>query len=76
MPALRPAVACSKTGLDKRLRHVFVRCELEGATVPAVAKELGIPVNTGYTRLHLARERIPGLVLRLLKRNKMTKDDV
>jgi len=63
-------------GLDERLLYVLIRCDLEDATMPMVAAELGIPVNTGYTRLHLARERLPSLVARVLRRHKLTKDDV
>jgi RNA polymerase sigma-70 factor, ECF subfamily len=37
-------------------RVVFIRHCMEGASVVEVAAELGIPVNTAYSRLRLARE--------------------
>lgn len=57
-------------------REVFVRCELEDMAMPEVARELGIPVNTGYTRLHLARERFQEALRRSLLRRKLTKEDL
>lgn len=45
--------------LPEIFRDVFVRCEIEEAEMLEVARELGIPINTGYTRLHLARA-LPG----------------
>lgn len=38
-------------------REVFVRAEIDEQPMPEIAAALGIPVNTGYTRLHLARRR-------------------
>ena len=39
---------------DER-RAVYVLHELLGFSMPEVAEQLGIPLNTGYTRLRLAR---------------------
>lgn len=36
-------------------RSVFILHELEGVPMPAVAENLGIPLNTAYSRLRLAR---------------------
>lgn len=41
--------------LDETKREVFSLVELEELTVPEVAQLLGIPVNTAYSRLRLAR---------------------
>jgi RNA polymerase sigma-70 factor (ECF subfamily) len=41
--------------LDERKREVFVLCVLEQMSVPEVAEALGIPLNTGYSRLRAAR---------------------
>ena len=46
-------------------RAVFVLCELDGCTVPEVANALGIPLNTAYSRLRLAREEFVAAVRRL-----------
>jgi len=42
--------------LDFDRRTVIVMCDLEGFAAPEVAEQLGIPVNTVYSRLRLARE--------------------
>jgi RNA polymerase sigma-70 factor (ECF subfamily) len=36
-------------------REVFISCEIDGRSCEAVAKDLGIPVGTVYSRLHAAR---------------------
>jgi RNA polymerase sigma-70 factor (ECF subfamily) len=36
-------------------RDVFISCEIDGRSCEAVAKDLGIPVGTVYSRLHAAR---------------------
>lgn len=41
--------------LDLEKRSMVVMHDLEGMTVPAIAEVLGIPVNTAYSRLRLAR---------------------
>lgn len=42
-------------GLDDDQREVFVLVELEHMSVPEVAEAVGIPLNTAYSRLRLAR---------------------
>jgi RNA polymerase sigma-70 factor, ECF subfamily len=42
-------------GLDDDRRAVFVLAELEQATAPEIAELLGIPLNTVYSRLRVAR---------------------
>ncbi len=44
-------------GLAPKLRVVFQLCEIEGMSAPEVGDVLGIPVNTVYSRLRLARAR-------------------
>lgn len=44
-------------GLAPKLRVVFQLCEIEGMSAPEVGEVLGIPVNTVYSRLRLARAR-------------------
>ncbi|MBV1859320.1 MAG: sigma-70 family RNA polymerase sigma factor [Nannocystaceae bacterium] len=43
--------------LPPKLRGAFQLCEIEGMSAPEVADVLGIPVNTVYSRLRLARAR-------------------
>lgn len=54
--------------LPSYLRTVFVRVEIEGFEMAEVAKELHIPVNTGYTRLHLGRKRFKAAMTTLFAR--------
>ena len=51
--------------LDLDRRAVFVMHELDGHPIPAIAAALGIPVNTAYSRLRLAREQFAAAVKRI-----------
>ncbi|MEZ4472641.1 MAG: sigma-70 family RNA polymerase sigma factor [bacterium] len=51
--------------LDLDRRVVFVMAELDGATAPEIADALGVPVNTVYSRLRVARQRFADAVRRL-----------
>ncbi len=53
------------TKLDAEKRHVFVLVELEDVPAKDVAAQLGISVNTVYSRIRLARQRITVEVRRL-----------
>ena len=55
--------------LDLDKRAVFVMHEIDGTPIPAVAAALGIPVNTAYSRLRLAREAFTAQVKRLRLRS-------
>ena len=50
--------------LDEGQRAVFVLYELERMPMSEVALALGCPVQTGYTRLHAARQRIEAAIKR------------
>ncbi len=54
--------------LDLDKRAVFVMHEIDGHAIPAVASSLGIPANTAYSRLRLAREQFTIAVKRLRSR--------
>lgn len=54
--------------LDDDRRAVFVAAEIEGLGMPEIASYLGIPLNTGYTRLRLARADFVVAVTRLRPR--------
>jgi RNA polymerase sigma-70 factor (ECF subfamily) len=51
--------------LDIDRRAVFVMYELDGHPVPEIASALGIPLNTAYSRLRLARQDFAASVRRL-----------
>lgn len=62
--------------LPAMFREVFVRVEIEGMSMPDVAREMGIPVNTGHTRLHLARERFRDAIRRVMARRRLALGDL
>lgn len=51
-------------GLELGRRAVFVMHEIDGAPIPEVAHALGIPLNTAYSRLRLAREQFSAALRR------------
>lgn len=53
--------------LDQSKREVFVAIELGGHSAPELALELGVPVNTVYSRLRLARDEFAVALRRLSK---------
>jgi RNA polymerase sigma-70 factor (ECF subfamily) len=57
------AQALGKIELDRRA--VFVMHEIDGVKIPEVADALGIPLNTAYSRLRLAREEFADAVKRI-----------
>jgi RNA polymerase sigma-70 factor (ECF subfamily) len=54
--------------LEINRRAVFVMHEVDGFSIPEVADALGIPLNTAYSRLRLARRDFHEHVLRLRAR--------
>jgi RNA polymerase sigma-70 factor (ECF subfamily) len=46
-------------------RAVLVMHDIDGHPVPAIARELGLPLNTTYSRLRLARDEFRAAVTRL-----------
>jgi RNA polymerase sigma-70 factor (ECF subfamily) len=51
----RARVIAALDAVDLDRRAVFVMHEIDGYTIPEVADALGIPTNTAYSRLRLAR---------------------
>jgi RNA polymerase sigma-70 factor (ECF subfamily) len=45
-------------GLDLEKRAVFVMFEVEGFTAPEIAKTMGTPIGTVYSRLAAARSEL------------------
>lgn len=58
--------ALDTLGLERRA--VFVLHELDECPMPEVAEALGIPLNTAYSRLRLAREDLASAIRRLRAR--------
>ncbi|MGH7271315.1 MAG: RNA polymerase sigma factor [Polyangiaceae bacterium] len=50
--------------LDEGKREVFVLAELEQMTAPDIAAALGLPVNSVYSRLRLARQEFAAAAAR------------
>jgi len=46
-------------------RAVFVLHEIEGRAVPDIAESLGLPVNTAYSRLRIARAELGAAIARI-----------
>jgi RNA polymerase sigma-70 factor (ECF subfamily) len=51
--------------LELDRRAVFVMHDLDGHAMPEIAAALGVPLNTAYSRLRLAREQFTAAVHRL-----------
>jgi len=51
--------------IDLNRRAVFVLYEIDGVPMDEIARSLGIPVNTAYSRLRVAREEFATAVKRL-----------
>jgi RNA polymerase sigma-70 factor (ECF subfamily) len=45
-------------------RAVFLSCDVDGRSCEAVARDLGIPIGTVYSRLHAARKAIATVAVR------------
>lgn len=60
--AAKRTVLAALEQLDFDKRVVLVMHDLEELTAPEIAAELGIPLNTVYSRVRLAREAFRGLV--------------
>ena len=66
----RALVDAALAELDFDRRAVLVLHDVEDVPVPAIAAELGIPVNTAYSRLRLARGDLAAAVTRLRRRTR------
>jgi RNA polymerase sigma-70 factor (ECF subfamily) len=51
--------------LDLNRRAVLVLHDIDGCTMPEIARALSIPLNTAYSRLRLAREQFKAAVQRI-----------
>ncbi|MCW5831738.1 MAG: sigma-70 family RNA polymerase sigma factor, partial [Labilithrix sp.] len=64
----REIVARAVAAMEARRRTVFVLKEIDGCAMAEIAARLGIPVNTAYSRLRLARREFRDAVTRLDRR--------
>jgi RNA polymerase sigma-70 factor (ECF subfamily) len=61
----RRLVTAALQGIDVVRRAVFVLYEIDGATMNEIADSLGIPVNTAYSRLRVARAEFAAAIKKL-----------
>ena len=64
----RALVEAALAAIDFDRRAVLVLHDVDEIPVPVIAQELGIPVNTAYSRLRLAREELAVALKRLTKK--------
>ena len=60
-------VARALDAIEIERRAVFILHELDEEPMPAVAETLGIPLNTGYSRLRVARDEFTTALRRLTR---------
>jgi RNA polymerase sigma-70 factor (ECF subfamily) len=61
----RRLVLSALEGIDMSRRAVFVLHDIDGESMPEIARALGLPVNTAYSRLRAARADFAAAVRRL-----------
>lgn len=61
----RALVLQAMQAIELGRRAVFILAEIEERTVPEIADVLGIPLNTAYSRLRVAREEFKQAVTRI-----------
>jgi len=66
----RRLVLLGLEALDDTRRAIFVMHEIDGYRMPEVAEALGIPLNTGYSRLRLARREFTAAVREAQRRDR------
>jgi RNA polymerase sigma-70 factor, ECF subfamily len=63
----RALVSAALECVELDRRAVLLMHDVDEVPVPAIARELGIPLATAYSRLRLAREDLTAAVIRLRK---------
>jgi RNA polymerase sigma-70 factor (ECF subfamily) len=58
-------VARALDALEFDRRAIFVLHEIDGVSIPEVARALGLPTNTAYSRLRLARDDFQAAIRRM-----------
>jgi RNA polymerase sigma-70 factor (ECF subfamily) len=64
----RSLVLAALEAIEVERRAVFVLYEIDGVAIDAIATSLGIPANTAYSRLRVARAEFAAAAKRLLAR--------
>lgn len=72
----RTAIQTAIGELPAIFREILIRVEIEGQAMPDATRCLGIPLNTGYTRLHIARARLRESLRRFLLRCHIAGEDL
>ena len=62
----RALVLRALAGIDVDQRAVLILHDIDGCPAPAIASTLGVPLNTVYSRLRLARGKFADAVRRLM----------
>lgn len=57
--------------LDIKRRAIFVMHEMDGVACPEIAEALGVPLNTVYSRLRVARRRFRAALDRMRERGEL-----
>ncbi len=66
----RALVEAALASMDFDRRAVLVLHDVEEVSVPTIAADLGIPLNTAYSRLRIAREELAAAVNKLRGRSR------
>ena len=61
----RRMVHAALEAIQDQRKQVFILHDLDGVAMPDIAAALGIPLNTGYSRLRLARQEFRAALERL-----------
>lgn len=65
----RSLVLAALGAVSEERRPVFILHDIDGVPMPDIASSLGIPLNTGYSRLRLARSEFAAAVHRIRARS-------
>lgn len=66
----RELIVRALDAIELHRRAVFVMAEIDETPIPEIAANLGIPLNTAYSRLRLARDEFRAAVIRLSKQER------
>ena len=58
----RERLRCALAQVELHRRAVLILKDIDGQSIPEIAHALGIPLNTAYSRLRLARADLAGIL--------------
>jgi RNA polymerase sigma-70 factor, ECF subfamily len=64
----RAIVRRALEAMDIEARALLVAHHVDGVAVPEIAEALGIPINTAYSRLRLARAKLAAATTQLTRK--------